>query len=166
MVGANRSALAVICLIALATPVLAQSYPSKPIRIVVPFAVGGPADIYARFVGQKLLEELKQPFVVDNRPGAGSVLGTAEVARASPDGHTLLMMSNTHTTNESLVPNKTYKLMSDFVPIAPVNSSDLVMVVHPSVPAASLQEFSPACSTTHRPEPARPTIWPASFSKA
>jgi tripartite-type tricarboxylate transporter receptor subunit TctC len=107
----------------------------------VPFAVGGPADIYARFVGQKLLEDLKQPVVVDNRPGAGSLVGTAEAARAAPDGHTLLMMSNTHTTNESLVPNKTYKLMNDFVPVAPVNSSDLVMVVHPSVPATSLQEF-------------------------
>jgi tripartite-type tricarboxylate transporter receptor subunit TctC len=141
MIGAHRFALVIACLLVFTAPASAQNYPSKPIRIVVPFAVGGPADIYARFVGQKLLEDLKQPVVVDNRPGAGSLVGTAEAARAAPDGHTLLMMSNTHTTNESLVPNKTYKLMNDFVPVAPVNSSDLVMVVHPSVPATSLQEF-------------------------
>ena len=141
MDGTSRIVLAIVGILALATPALAQSYPSRPVRIVVPFAVGGPADVYARFLGQKLLEDLKQPIVVDNRPGAGSIVGTAEAAKASPDGHTLLMMSNTHTTNELLVPAKPYKLMSDFVPVAPVNSSDLVMVVHPSVPATSLQEF-------------------------
>jgi tripartite-type tricarboxylate transporter receptor subunit TctC len=104
MDGTSRIVLAIVGILALATPALAQSYPSRPVRIVVPFAVGGPADVYARFLGQKLLEDLKQPIVVDNRPGAGSIVGTAEAAKASPDGHTLLMMSNTHTTNESLVP--------------------------------------------------------------
>jgi tripartite-type tricarboxylate transporter receptor subunit TctC len=79
--------------------------------------------------------------VVENRPGAGSVIGTGEAAKAVPDGYTLLMMSNTHTTNETLLPNKTFQLMHDFLPVAPVNASDLVMVVHPSVPARDLGEF-------------------------
>ena len=73
--------------------------------------------------------------MVDDRPGAGSIIGTDAVAKSPPDGYTLLMMSNTHTVNESLVPNKPFKLLDDFVPIAPVNYSDLVLVVHPSVPA-------------------------------
>ncbi len=119
----------------------AQTYPAKSVRIIVPFAVGGPADIYARFVGQKLSEALGQPFVVENKPGAGSVVGTTEAARAAPDGHTLLMMSNTHTTNESLVKDKPFALMRDFVGVAPINASDLVLVVHPSVAAKTLADY-------------------------
>jgi len=119
----------------------AQDYPAKPIRIIVPFAAGGPADIYARFIGQRLSEALGQPVVIEDRPGAGSVIGTDAVAKSAPDGYTLLMMSNTHTVNESLIPNKPYQLMRDFVPVAPVNYSDLVLVVHPSVPANSLKEL-------------------------
>jgi tripartite-type tricarboxylate transporter receptor subunit TctC len=119
----------------------AQPYPTKPVRIVVPFAAGGPADLYARAVGEKLQAAMGQAFVVENRPGAGSILGTDAVAKSAPDGYTLLMMSNTHTVNESLVPEKPFQLMRDFVPVAPVNYSDLVMVVHPSVPAANLREF-------------------------
>jgi tripartite-type tricarboxylate transporter receptor subunit TctC len=119
----------------------AQSYPTKPVRIVVPFAAGGPADLYARAVGEKLQGALGQAFVVENRPGAGSILGTDAVAKSPADGYTLLMMSNTHTVNESLVPDKPFQLMRDFVPVAPVNYSDLVMVVHPSVPASTLREF-------------------------
>jgi tripartite-type tricarboxylate transporter receptor subunit TctC len=79
--------------------------------------------------------------VIENRPGAGAVIGTDEVAKAAPDGYTLLMMSNTHTTNETLLPNKPYQLLRDLVPVAPVNSADLVMVVSPSLPAKTLQEF-------------------------
>jgi tripartite-type tricarboxylate transporter receptor subunit TctC len=124
-----------------AAPVAAQDYPSKPIRIIVPFAAGGPADIYARFVGQRLSETLGQPVVIEDRPGAGSVIGTDAVAKSAPDGYTLLMMSNTHTVNESLIPNKPYQLMRDFVAVAPVNYSDLVLVVHPSVPVNSLKEL-------------------------
>ena len=124
-----------------AAPVAAQDYPSKPIRIIVPFAAGGPADIYARFVGQRLSETLGQPVVIEDRPGAGSVIGTDAVAKSAPDGYTLLMMSNTHTVNESLIPNKPYQLMRDFVAVAPVNYSDLVLVVHPSVPVSSLKEL-------------------------
>jgi tripartite-type tricarboxylate transporter receptor subunit TctC len=119
----------------------AQSYPNKPVKIIVPFAAGGPADIYARVVGEKLQGALGQSFVVENRPGGGAIVGTDAVAKAAPDGYTLLMMSNTHTVNESLFAEKPYQLMRDLVPVAPVNYSDLLMVVHPSVPASTLAEF-------------------------
>ncbi|HZE51683.1 MAG TPA: tripartite tricarboxylate transporter substrate binding protein [Bradyrhizobium sp.] len=125
----------------LAGPCLAQDYPTRPIRIVVPFGAGGPADVAARVLGNSMQESFKQPFVIENRPGAGAVIGTQEVAKSSPDGYTLLMMSNTQTANESLVPQRKYELMRDLVPIAPINYSDLVIVVHPSVPAKTLKEF-------------------------
>ena len=129
-------------LLALVAPIAsAQDYPNRPVRIIVPFAAGGPADVYGRFLGQRLGEALGQPFVVDNRPGGGSVIGTDAVAKSPADGYTLLMMSNTHTVNESLMPSKPYALMRDFVPVAPVNSSDLVLVVHPSVKANTLAEL-------------------------
>ncbi|NDF01373.1 MAG: tripartite tricarboxylate transporter substrate binding protein, partial [Verrucomicrobia bacterium] len=94
----------------LSAQVWAQSYPNRPVKIIVPFATGGPADNYARFAALKLQEALGQSFVVDNRPGAGSVIGTDLAAKAAPDGYTLLMMSNTHTVNESLIPNKPFTL--------------------------------------------------------
>jgi len=119
----------------------AEDYPTRTVKIIVPFGAGGPADLYARFLGQQLQDTLKQAFVIEDRPGAGSVIGTGEAAKAAPDGYTLLMMSNTHTTNETLLPNKPFQLMRDFVPVAPVNTSDLIMVVHPSVPAKDLKEF-------------------------
>lgn len=118
-----------------------QAYPVKPVRIVVPFAAGGPADIYARFLGQRLQEPLSQSFVIENRPGAGSIIGTDAVAKSAADGYTLLMMSNTHTINESLIPKKPFALMKDFVPVAPVNYSDLLLVVHPSLPTKSVKEL-------------------------
>ena len=120
---------------------VAQDYPTKPVKIVVPFGAGGPADVFSRQVAQHLSEALKQSFVVENRPGAGSIIGTDAVAKSAPDGYTLLAMSNTHTTNELLTPNKPFQLMRDFVPVAAMNYSDLVMVVHPSVPAKDLKEF-------------------------
>jgi tripartite-type tricarboxylate transporter receptor subunit TctC len=119
----------------------AEPYPSRPVKIIVPFGAGGPADVYARVVAQQLATGMKQPFIIENRPGAGAIIGTNEAAKAEPDGYTLLMMSNTHTVNETLVPRKPYELMRDFVPVAPVNSSDLVVVVHPSVPARTLPEL-------------------------
>ena len=125
----------------LTTAVAAQDYPTRPVRIVVPFAIGGPADVYARFIGQRLQTALGQAFVVENKPGAGAITGTQEAAQAAPDGYTLLMMSNTHTVNETLIPNRPYQLMRDFAPIAPVNYSDLVLVVHPSVPANNVGEL-------------------------
>jgi tripartite-type tricarboxylate transporter receptor subunit TctC len=122
-------------------PAVAQDYPARPIRIIVPFGAGGPADVAARVLGNALQESLKQPFVIENRPGAGAVIGTLEAAKSPPDGYTLLMMSNTQTANESLVPQRKYELRRDLVAIAPINSSDLVIVVHPSVPAKNLKEF-------------------------
>jgi len=119
----------------------AETYPSRTVKIIVPFAAGGPADLYARVLAQHLQEKLGQPFIVEDRPGGGSVLGTDAVAKSPPDGHTLLMMSNTHTVNESLIPKKPYELLRDFVPVAPVNYSDLVLVVHPSVKANSVKEL-------------------------
>jgi tripartite-type tricarboxylate transporter receptor subunit TctC len=124
-----------------AGPSLAQDYPTRPIRIIVPFGAGGPADVAARVLGNAMQESLKQPFVIENRPGAGAVIGTLEAAKSPADGYTLLMMSNTQTANESLVPQRKYELMRDLVPIAPINFSDLVIVVHPSVPAGNLKEF-------------------------
>jgi tripartite-type tricarboxylate transporter receptor subunit TctC len=109
--------------------------------VIVPFGAGGPADIYARYLGQQMQGPLGQSFVVENRPGAGSIIGTDVVAKAAPDGYTLLVMSNTHTVNESLVPKKPFALMKDFVPVAPVNYSDLLLVVHPSLPAKSVKEL-------------------------
>jgi tripartite-type tricarboxylate transporter receptor subunit TctC len=119
----------------------AQDYPAHTVRIIVPFGVGGSADVAARVLGNALQESLKQPFVIENRPGAGSVIGTQEVAKSAPDGYTLLMMSNAQTANESLVPQRKYELMRDLVAIAPINVADLVIVVHPSVPAKTLKEF-------------------------
>jgi tripartite-type tricarboxylate transporter receptor subunit TctC len=136
-----RLMLALLGLWFAALPAAAQDWPGKPVKIIVPFGAGGPADVFARVVAQHLQESLKQTFVVENRPGAGSVIGTDNVAKSPPDGYTLLLMSNTHTTNESLIPNKPFQLMRDFAPISPINYSDLLMVVHPSVPAADLKEF-------------------------
>jgi tripartite-type tricarboxylate transporter receptor subunit TctC len=128
-------------LVGAGAPTSAQDYPDRPVKIIVPFGAGGPADIYARFIGVHLQEALKQSLVIEDCPGAGAIIGTGEVAKSAPDGYTLLMMSNTHTTNETLLPNKPFQLMRDFVPVATVNSSDLIMVVHPSVPAKDLKEF-------------------------
>ncbi len=133
--------LAAAGLAVLAAQACAQAWPVRPVKIIVPFAAGGPADIFARFVGQRLQEALGQPFVIEDRPGGGSVVGTDTVAKSAPDGYTLLMMSNTHTVNETLIPKKPFDLMRDFAPVAPVNYSDLVLVVHPSVPANTLKEL-------------------------
>ena len=124
-----------------ATSAVAQTYPNKTVKIIVPFAAGGPADLYARVIAEKLQQALGQSFVVEDRPGGGSIIGTDAVKQSAADGYTLLMMSNTHTVNESLIADKPFKLMTDFVPVAPVNYSDLVMVIHPSVPAKDLKEF-------------------------
>jgi len=132
------AALAAFCV---ATGAFAQAYPTRPVKIIVPFAAGGPADVYARVLAQKMEQDLGQPFVVEDKPGGGSIVGTQSVQTAEPDGYTLLMMSNTHTVNETLIAHKPFELMRDFVPVAPVNYSDLVLVVHPSVPAKTLKEF-------------------------
>ena len=130
-----------LMVLAFAPAARAQDWPARPVRIVVPFAPGGSADVFGRFLAQRLQETLGQNFVIDNRPGAGSVIGTDSVAKAAPDGYTLLLMSNTHTVNESLIPNKPFQLMRDFMPIAPINESDLVLVAKPGLPANTLAEL-------------------------
>lgn len=134
------SVLAIAALLG-ALPSRAQDYPSRTIRFIVPFGAGGPTDVFTRAIAEELRKELNQPYMLDNRPGAGTIIGTAEAARAAPDGYTLLMVSATQTTVETLSPNKPYKLMRDFVPVAALMNSELVMVVHPSVPANNLAEF-------------------------
>ncbi len=123
------------------SPTYAQDYPVKPVRIIVPFAPGGPADLFGRALAQRLQESLGQNFIVENKVGGGAIIGTDAAAKAAPDGYTLLLMSNTHTVNESLIAQKPYDLVRDFVPIAPINSSELLLVVHPSFPAGTLKEL-------------------------
>jgi len=111
----------------------AQEYPNRPVTIVVPFGAGGSADVYGRVIAQQLQLALKQSFIVEDRPGAGSIIGSQFVAQSPADGYTLLLISNTHVVNETLFPKKKFKLMSDFVPVGPINSSDLVLVVNPKL---------------------------------
>jgi tripartite-type tricarboxylate transporter receptor subunit TctC len=136
----------VVSLIALlwlvpAAPCTAQDYPSRPVKMIIPFGAGGPTDIFTRLLAEELRKSLKEPFVMENRPGAGTIIGTDAAAKSPPDGYTLLMISATQTTTETLVPNKPFKLMRDFVPVASLLNSELVMVVHPSVPVNTVKEF-------------------------
>lgn len=124
-----------------AFPAAAQDYPSRPVKFIVPYSPGGPADIYARVLAERMDKSFGQPFVVENRVGGGAVIGTDFVAKAEPDGYTLLMMSNTHAVNETLLPKKPYALMRDLAAVAPVNYSDLLLVVHPSVQATNVTEL-------------------------
>jgi len=135
-----RAVLAFVCSL-LCAAAAAQGYPTHPIKLIVPYGVGGSADVYARLLGAKLQEGLHQPVVIENRPGAGSIVGTDAVAKSEPDGYTLLMMSNTHAVNETLISKKPFDLMRDLAPITGVSYSDLMMVIHPSVPAHNLKEF-------------------------
>jgi tripartite-type tricarboxylate transporter receptor subunit TctC len=128
-------------LVLAATRSFAQGYPSRPVTIVVPFAAGGSADIYARVIAQQLELTLHQSFIVEDRPGAGSIIGSQYVAQSPADGYTLLLISNTHTVNETLFPKKQYVLMRDFVPVAPINSSDLVLVTRSNLGVNSLSDL-------------------------
>ncbi len=136
-----RFAVAFLSLFFFQGTVQAQAYPARTVKIIVPFGAGGSADVYARFVGARLSDALGQPFVVENRPGAGAVVGSDAVAKSAPDGYTLLMMSNTHTVNETLIPKKPYALMKDLAPITGVNSQDLMLAVNAEVPVANLRDF-------------------------
>ena len=124
-----------------ASPVRADDYPTRPVKIIAPFGAGGPTDVYTRDIAEELQKSLRQAFVIENRPGAGTTLGTDLVAHATPDGYTLLMVSSTQTVNETLYANKPYRLLGDLVAIAPLMANDLVLVIHPSVPAKNLQEL-------------------------
>jgi tripartite-type tricarboxylate transporter receptor subunit TctC len=123
------------------SPAKAQDYPSRPVKVIVPFGAGGPTDVFTRVVAEDLHKALKQAFVMENRPGAGTIIGTDAAAKSPPDGYTLLMMSATQTTTETLVPTKPFKLMRDFVPVASLLSSELVLVVRPSLGVNTLQEL-------------------------
>src|SRR3954454_8860588 len=118
-----------------------QPYPSKPVRLVVPYAVGGSADVYGRVLAAKLSENLGHPVVVENRPGGGAIVGTDAVAKSAGDGYTVLMMSNTHAVNETLIPKKPYDLMRDLAPVTGVNYQDLMLAINAEVPANNLREF-------------------------
>jgi tripartite-type tricarboxylate transporter receptor subunit TctC len=120
---------------------MADDYPARPVKIIVPFGAGGPTDVYTRAIAEELRKSLHQPFVMENRPGAGTTIGTDVVAKAPPDGYTLLMVSGTQTVNETLYAHKPYQLMRDLVPVAPLIDTDLVLVVHPSVPAKTVGEL-------------------------
>lgn len=128
----------------LAAPVIARAadaYPSHAVTFIVPFAAGGSADVYGRILAQQLNAATGKPFIVEDRPGAGSIIGSQAAATSAPDGYTLLIISNTHTVNETLFPHKPYTLMTSFVPVAPINSADLVLVTHPGLGAKTLDEI-------------------------
>ena len=137
-----RSAtLAIACLL-LALAASAQTYPAKPIRFVVPYPPGGPLDAIARLLGQKVAESVKQPVIVDNKPGAGGNIGADAVAKSPPDGFTILMGAvATHAINPTLYASIPYDPVRDFQPITQVASTPNVLVVHPSIPAANVREF-------------------------
>ena len=119
----------------------AQDYPNRTIRMIVPFGAGGPTDVFTRAIGEELRKALGQPIVMENRPGAGTIIGTTEAAKSAPDGYTLLMISATQTTVETLNPNKSYRLMRDFVPVASLMNSELVLVVPERSPVNNLAEL-------------------------
>jgi tripartite-type tricarboxylate transporter receptor subunit TctC len=141
MIRLARRPLLLAATTLLAAPARAQAWPSRPVRLIVPFGLGGSADIAARFLAEPLAQAFGQPFIVENRPGGGGTIGADAVAKAPPDGHTLLVMSNTHTANETLLPNRPYVLLRDLAPVAFINIAHHVLVVHPSVPARTLAEF-------------------------
>lgn len=117
------------------------AWPPRPVRIIVPFGLGGSADVAARFLAEPLAAAFGQPFIVENRPGAGATIGTDQVVKSPPDGLTLLLMSNTHTANETLLPNRPYALMRDLAPVAAINIAYHALVVHPSIPATNVPEL-------------------------
>jgi tripartite-type tricarboxylate transporter receptor subunit TctC len=124
-----------------ASSVHADDYPSRPVKIVAPFGAGGPTDVYTRAIAEELRKSLHQTFFIEDHPGAGTTIGTDLVAKATPDGYTLLMAGSTQTVNETLYAHKAYELMRDLVAVAPLIDTDLVLVVHPSVPAKTVAEL-------------------------
>ncbi len=134
-------ALAGAACLALATAAQAQSYATRPVRLIVPFAAGGPGDFLARLVSPQLTESLGQPLVIDNRGGANGRIATETAAKADPDGHTVLLISAGHTVNATLYPQLPYDSVRDFTPITRMVSGPAIVVVHPSLPANSVKEF-------------------------
>jgi tripartite-type tricarboxylate transporter receptor subunit TctC len=121
---------------------LAQApYPTKPVRFISPYAPGGSTSAVARFLGQKLTEIWGQNVIIDNRPGGNTIIGTDALAKSTPDGHTIIMTTNTHLITPSLLPKLPYDPIKDFAPVNTVYSSEFVLVVNPAVPAQNLQEL-------------------------
>ena len=116
-------------------------YPTRPVRIIVPFGAGGPGDVFARLIEQKLGEDLGKTFYVENHPGAGGTIGTGLAARAAPDGYTLGVVSSTFMINASLYPKLPYDTIKDFAPITIAATTPNVLIVHPSVPAKDVKEL-------------------------
>ena len=140
MKATRRAILAAAAL--LPAPALrAQDYPARPVRIVVPYAPGGPSDILARVLGAALHQAWGQPVVIENRPGAGSAIGTEAVARAAPDGYTLLMAASAHVMIPPMMPRLAYDAVRDFTPIINCAFHPIVLVVHPNTPARNMAEF-------------------------
>ena len=137
----RSSGLAVLCGGMLAIPALAQTYPSKPIRFVVPYAAGGNTDVLARLIGQRLVESLGQSVIVDNRPAIDGVAGIAVVTRSAPDGYTLLMVSSSHAINTAMGLKLPYDPLKDLAPITQTASQQLILTVHPAVPVKTVKEL-------------------------
>src|SRR5580698_3486583 len=133
--------LAAAAVVARATVVRAEDYPSRPVKIIAPFGAGGPTDVFTRDISEELRKSFHQTFFIENRPGAGTTIGTDFVAKSDPDGYTLLMVSSTQTVNETLYADKPYQLLRDLVPLAPLEENDLVLVVPPALPATNLSEL-------------------------
>jgi hypothetical protein len=130
------------CLFGITAPAaLAQAYPNKPIKLIVPFAPGGFTDVVARILGQKLSASLGQPFVIENKAGAGSTIGTDFVAKAAPDGYTLVMVSTTHVISPAIYPKLPYDPIKSFTPVSKLVDSAYVLLVNPKVPANNVAEF-------------------------
>jgi tripartite-type tricarboxylate transporter receptor subunit TctC len=163
-----RSDLALaMCGLALATlPAYAQNFPTRPIRIIVPYTPGGTTDVLARLVGQKLNKAWGQPVIVDNRPGANGIVGTEMVAKSPPDGYRLSIASvGTHAANASLYPTLPYDTIKDFSPITQAVNAPMLLVVHPSLPAKSVKELIALAKSKRdqipyaSAEPARRSTW-------
>src|SRR5436190_10675433 len=133
--------LAVLCTFLLAGNCLAQDYPNKPVRFIVPYAPGGSSDILARTLGQKLAESMGQPFVIDNRPGAGSMVGTEVVAKSPADGYTIILSDMPHSINPSINPKVPYDPVKDFSPVSVIGVSPMFLFVHPAFEAKNVKEL-------------------------
>ncbi len=137
----KKIALAALALLAFALPAWADNYPSKPVKIIVPFGPGGFTDVVARILQKELAPVLGQPIIIENRPGAGSTIGTDSVAKSPPDGYTLAMISTTHVISPHLYKHMPYDPIKDFEPVMKLVEGPYVMVVHPSLPANNVAEF-------------------------
>jgi tripartite-type tricarboxylate transporter receptor subunit TctC len=140
-IGFARALAAALLSLTAAAAVAQQPYPNKPMRFITPFAPGGQTSILARLFGQKLTESWGQPVIVDNRPGGNTIIGTEALARATPDGYTLIMTTNSHVIIPHLHAKLPFDPIKDFAPVAMISSNETLMLVHPAVPAQTLQEL-------------------------